>query len=204
MAFEWFDDFVQETVRAWPAAKPNRRPNPPKVAEILDEMSTREKGDFGERDIAQRLMDCGYSVAFSPGSRSPGDVWGLLVERNVLHLPIKQVKVATGERPETLSENEQRELAGFTTFVHERFGLSQIVPRTLKTRPLIVSSGYAGVLLRPSSDRRRPTMTTKLHSSYPAGHTAPHGLNDAAVRALIDQVHAFVDCREEVFAWSVQ
>jgi len=149
---EWFRKFVDETVREY-----RRKTLSEKNASFLEQLEAvlseqkilpKWSGFLGEKDIERTLIERGYRTKLSPGSRSPSDVWGIIEENGVLHVPLFQSKASgKDETPQRLTRDEEAELFSFTSFVYDQFRTSNTVPPQFKEKPRIVSASYAGISL---------------------------------------------------------
>lgn len=123
-------------------------------------------GYVGERHVTETVKSKGYDAIRSLGSRSPADVWGFRITEGVSHLPLVQVKTTRkGTAPETLSAKDERRLTNFSLFVADLFLKSTKVPQDAKKYPLIVSTGYAGIVVEPNEMRATEIDTRFISAS---------------------------------------
>lgn len=149
----WFTDFVEDTVDAFRRLQGA----PAKQASFEKRLDTIRSehvvvptfiGHVGERFIHAAVQRKGYAAVVSAGSRSPADLWGYGTEDGVSHIPLLQVKATREDHPAAeLSADDERELSDFALFVADAFVKSNDPPQDLKASPLLVSAGYAGVVI---------------------------------------------------------
>jgi|GEM_PF-4863098 len=147
----WFQIFVDEVVEAWG----NRMIKEGKL-------NTVEKGKRGEnfvKDILEKKK--GYTVALSKGSRSPSDVWGIRWDDRddkddnlVVHIALIQVKTAvTQKKPEEIDDKNEEELKELACLTLERFQEFEDKPETLTNKFILISTGYAGIVVEGEQPR---------------------------------------------------
>ncbi len=157
----WFNEFVKNTINEWEKII--------KKSGILERLMTLKKeteyslqkiGKIGEEFIKEILEKKGYTATLSPGSRSPADVWGVKLKKEWVHIPLIQVKTTfSEEKPERLNEDDIQLFLEFAEFTHKAFYKDPIIPNEFKNENLIVSTGYAGVILKDN-------LIPELESAY--------------------------------------
>ncbi len=134
-----FQEWVAQTIVAYARA----RRNPVHEAGKLSHVRI---GEAGERFTEARLSRRGFVTARSPGSRSPGDVWGVRETKDLVHLALIQVKTTLErQQPEELGASDVAELEKFASFCWDEF--FEVAKEHIGVRPLLVSCGYVGVRL---------------------------------------------------------
>lgn len=183
--FWWIEPFIRETREVWYKSKLRIRENPPREKRA---MTSYEIGRYGEQDVARRLGQLGYEVAFPPGSTTPADVWGSRYYENSFHLMLVQVKT-TYQRPhaERLSDLDEENLRNFTGLTYRRLGLSVFVPEEVRQGQRFVSAGYAGI--RVSAGFLQEDRLTTIENAYRLSHSPYLILRSDA--DLLDALHAF-------------
>lgn len=162
-----FTKFIEETIEKWHEFEDSHfekgnllRELDKAIREVKKataDMSSTDKGNIGERFVKNSIQKKGYDVELSPQSLSPADVWGQkYIDDNFYHLSLIQVKATQSEEePEKLDNTAVKELELFSAFVFKCLHESKQVKEDLKKFPIIVSVGYAGVVL---DDNHEPSL----------------------------------------------
>jgi hypothetical protein len=162
---EWFNEFVNETVLEWVQRHKNEVLKFDEYVELLIEeaLTAYELGNEGELFVKDILSGKKYHASLSAASRTPSDVWGIADLGEYYHIMLVQVKTSGGDRPAELSGETVLNLKALATFVLQRLKMSSKVPSGFTDKPLVLSIGYAGIIL---SGKQKEVKSTKCYNYW--------------------------------------
>ncbi|MFO0652649.1 MAG: hypothetical protein U0326_40915 [Polyangiales bacterium] len=142
----WFIWFVEETVELWLKRVKNRREAKDNPEDIYD-LSNTDLGGIAEDSVVLRFEDLGYLATRTPGSRTPADVYAIQWTTGGIHISLVQVKSTRGDVPKQLRDEAIQMLLALARFVSERLHQSNLVPFRVKQFRVVISAGYAGLIV---------------------------------------------------------
>lgn len=137
-----FETFVNHIVSKWRVEKKT-------VLESygLGMPSNREVGDMVEKHIKSKIdkLSPTYTSYISKGSQTPSDIYSVARRNGYWHIMLTQVKSSTSK--DAIYELNKTEIEVFSVlakFIKSEIRLSGLLD-FYKTKPIIISIGYAGV-----------------------------------------------------------
>ena len=110
-----------------------------------------------------------------------------------------------GTAAATLDDDARSEFAEFAEFVWEAFKASDIVPDELRSKPLVVSTGYAGVHVVNRTVSGESRTVTKLRAAFPLyPFSVSVELRADVVRPVVDMLHAFEEHQDDIHWTSIR
>lgn len=138
-----FDNFVQYVVKKWRQEKKTILENAG-----LSGLSNREYGDLAEDYVLKRVekLTPTYTAFKSNGSQTPADILACSRRNGYWHIMLIQVKSSKDKNTiEKLDSNKKKVFNEFAKFLKAEITNSGLL-NEYKTKPIIISNGYAGVL----------------------------------------------------------
>ncbi|NDK57381.1 hypothetical protein [Pontibacter fetidus] len=138
-----FEDFVYHVVTNW-------RIDKKAILESagLSGLSNREYGDIAEKYVKKKIENLSptYSAFLSNGSQSPADLISYARRNGYWHIMLIQVKSSgTKDKIHELNQEEKKVFDEFAKYVKKEF-LEFPHFDSYADKPIIISTGYAGVL----------------------------------------------------------
>lgn len=137
-----FEVFVNHIISKWRAEKKT----------ILESYglglpSNRKVGDMAEKFIVSKIdrLIPAYTSCISKGSQTPSDIYSVARRNGYWHIMLTQVKSSSSKDAiYELNETEIEEFSALAKFIKSEIRLSGLLD-LYKTKPIIISIGYAGV-----------------------------------------------------------
>ncbi len=159
-----FENFVNHIVSKWRVEKKS-------ILESygLGMPSNREAGDRAEKYIITKIgkLSPTYTSCLSKGSQTPSDIYSVARRNGYWHIMLKQVKSSSSkESIYELNKNEIEVFSAFAKFLKSEIRLSGLLD-LYKTKPIIISIGYAGVhSSEVNGNMRHRTINVKLFKMF--------------------------------------
>ncbi|MFC4510194.1 hypothetical protein ACFO28_07750 [Flavobacterium buctense] len=109
--------------------------------------SNREVGDMAEKYILSKIdkLVPTYISCMSKGSQTPSDIYSVARRNGYWHIMLTQVKSSSSKNAiYELNKNDIEEFSALAKFIKAEIRLSGLLD-LYKTKPIIISIGYAGV-----------------------------------------------------------
>lgn len=154
-----FEAFVNHIVNKWRVEKKT-------ILETygLGIPSNREVGDLAEKYIVSKInkLSPKYTSFISKGSQTPSDIYSVARRNGYWHIMLTQVKSSSSK--DTIYELNKTEIEQFAVLA--KFIKSEILSSGFldlyKTKPIMISIGYAGVYITKINENKTRLRTAKV------------------------------------------
>lgn len=158
-----FETFVNHVVSKWRVEKKT-------ILESygLGMPSNREVGDMAEKYIVSKIdkLSPAYTSCISKGSQTPSDIYSVARRNGFWHIMLTQVKSSSKNAIYELNKAEIEQFSALAKFIKSEISLSGHL-NIYKTKPIIISIGYAGVHSSEVNGKiRRRTIKVKPYKLF--------------------------------------